>query len=528
MEGKVMARFRKSTGSRFAVASGCRYATQVAMDVLAQGGNVVDAALAASAVLCVTLPHSVSIGGDLFALVKKCGVDGIAALNATGAAPQRANVTSYRTHGHVIVPLRGPLSIQTPGLVAGWQAMAKHWASWPFGKLLEPAIAFARDGFPIGARFARLSSELAPIYSAQQGWADTYLVGGAPISVGGILKQERLAVALSSIARDNGQSFYRGKIADDIVRSITRAGGLIEREDLERVKPEMMRALTIRVGDLSVATQPPISQGVVLLRALRLVSEHFAKNDVDIRTLWPRAAHALQTAFAERVRVLGDQPNSFELAQAMIDGHFSGAHPQPHFAHSGTETTTISVMDSEGNAVSLILSIFADFGSGIVTDETGILLNNRLSGFFLDDNHPNGLKPGKRTMHTLHSVMVCDGEVPVLTGGSPGGDAQPQVNLQVLCRVLFRQEGIAEAVAEPRWMLFPATAPADVQGGVESTIRCEPELDMESRYAFEQAGFRTTMMLQADIGSAKWVMRDRSGQLIAACDVRRDAAVIAE
>jgi gamma-glutamyltranspeptidase len=162
------------------------------------------------------------------------------------------------------------------------------------------------------------------------------------------------------------------------------------------------------------------------------------------------------------------------------------------------------VIDGDGNAGSLILSIFADFGSGVVTDETGILLNSRLSGFFLDEDHPNGLRPGKKTMHTLHSVMVCGPCGPMMAGGSPGGDAQPQVNLQILCRVLFRNEDIAQAAGEPRWMLFPGTAPSDLQGGPEPEIRCEPDLDAESRRLFEQAGFRTTVMPRADIGSAKW------------------------
>ena len=523
-----MARFCKSVGSRFAVASGCRYATEAAAGVLTQGGNVIDAAIASSAVLCVTLPHSVSIGGDLFALVKTRDNSEVAALNSTGAAPRRAYISEYRARGHTFVPVQGPLSIQPPGLVAGWQALSERWASWPLAKLLEPATALARGGFAIGARLARLSNELAPIYSAQQGWANTYLIGGTPIPEGGILKQERLATTLSNIAREGAQSFYRGKIADDIVRSVARAGGIIEKEDLERVMPEMTRALTIRIGDLSVATQPPISQGAVLLRALRLISEQLGEDIGDIRALWPHAARALQTSFAERLSLLGDHPNSFELAEAMINGRLQSPQTVPHLAHSGTETTTISVIDGDSNAVSLILSIFADFGSGVVTDETGILLNNRLSGFFLDDRHPNGLRPGKRTMHTLHSVMVCDDDGTILAGGSPGGDAQPQVNLQVLSRVLFRHEDIARAVGEPRWMLSPVTAPSDLKTGSEPTIRCEPDLSAETRQAFEEAGFRTEIMSRADIGSAKWVMRDREGQLIAACDTRRDAAVIAE
>ena len=153
-----MAQFRKSVGSRFAVASGCRYATAAAADVLDQGGNVVDAAIAGSAALCVTLPHSVSIGGDLFALVKMRQQPNVAALNATGAAPRRADVAEYRARGHEFVPVRGPLSIQPPGLVAGWGALVQRWASWPLAKLLEPAIALARDGFAIGTRLARLSN----------------------------------------------------------------------------------------------------------------------------------------------------------------------------------------------------------------------------------------------------------------------------------------------------------------------------------------------------------------------------------
>lgn len=518
-----MARFRKSVGSRFAVASGCRYATEAAAGVLAQGGNVIDAALAGSAVLCVTLPHSVSIGGDLFALVKTRDAPRVVALNSTGAAPRRGDIAQYRARGHSFVPLRGPLSIQPPGLVAGWQALSR-WTNWPLAKLLEPATALARDGFAVGARLARLSKELATVCSAQRGWADTYLAGGVPIPEGGILKQARLAGALSTIARYGPQSFYRGKIAADIVRSVSRAGGLIAPEDLECVAPQTTPALTTNIGALTVATQPPVSQGAVLLRALRLTSAH-RRDGEDIRTLWPYAARALQTAFAERLRFLGDHPQSFEQAQAMVDGRLPGQPMRPDLAHAGTETTTISVIDDYGNAASLILSIFANFGSGVVTDETGILLNSRLSGFFLDEDHPNGLRPGKKTMHTLHSVMVCDRDGPILAGGSPGGDAQPQVNLQVLSRVLFGHEDIAQAAGAARWMVFPATAPVDLQGGAEPEIRCEPDLDAESRRLFEQAGFRTTVMPRADIGSAKWVMRDGQGELIAACDTRRDGAV---
>ena len=281
------------------------------------------------------------------------------------------------------------------------------------------------------------------------------------------------------IARKGPHGFYRGSIADDIVRSIARAGGIIELEDLGRVEPEMVRALSTRIGDVSVATQPPISQGVVLLRALRLVSEQLGKDRVDLPTLWPRAALALKTAFAERLGMLGDQPNAFELAEAMIEGRLPATPTRADLAHSGTETTAISVIDSDHNAVSLILSIFADFGSGVVTEESGICSTTVSAGF------PRRLSSQRLTAGKANYAHApqCHGlrrRRSVLAGGSPGGDAQPQVNLQILSRVLLRREDIAHAVAEPRWMLFPATTPSSEKVGSEQTIRCEPDFDVSA------------------------------------------------
>ena len=240
--------------------SGCRYATATAADVLAQGGTGIDAALAGSAVLCVTLPHSVSIGGDLFALIKIKGHPQITAVNSTGAAPRRASTASYRARGLETVPVRGPLSIQTPGLVAGWEVMSERWATWPLARLLEPAVALAQEGFGIGARLARLSSALASTCSEHRGWRETYLPGGNAVPEGALLKQERLAKALALIARDGPQSFYRGAIADDIVSSLARAGGLIDKEDLARVTPHVAPALTSRIG------APPLRRNLRFLR----------------------------------------------------------------------------------------------------------------------------------------------------------------------------------------------------------------------------------------------------------------------
>ena len=519
--------YRTSSGSQYAIVSGCRHATRAAEEALAEGGNVFDAALAGAAVLCVTLPHAVSIGGDLFALLKRADDPQIVAVNATGAAPRRADIALYRGQGLESIPVRGALSIQPPGLVAGWEMIARRWGRLPTARLWEPAIGLARDGFAIGARLARLSRELEAVYAPYRGWRSTYLPDGSPVAEGGLLRQERLAAALSRIAREGAQAFSTGPIADDIVRSVAAAGGVIEHGDLAGIAPQITPALTTRFGRHAIATQPPVSQGAVLLRALRLFHAAMHEDRRGLESLWPAAATALQTAFAERVRILGDRPDAFRLAEAMIAGEGAPAAATAVLAQAGTETTTISVVDAKGNTAALILSIFADFGSGIVTDESGILLNNRLSGFFLREDHPNGLQPGKRTMHTLHSVIATENDQIVLAGGSPGGNAQPQVNLQVLSRVLLRQQKLEEAVAAPRWMLTASGGAYVSPDEAMRNIWCDPDLPPLAVSSFEQAGFPVTKMPRADIGSAKWVQREATGELVAACDRRRDAATAA-
>ena len=515
-------------GGRFAIASGCSYATAAAAEILERGGNVVDAAVAGSAVLCVTLPHAVSIGGDLFALIKSAERPDIIAVNATGGAPRRADRSAFASRGLEFIPTRGVLSIQPPGLASGWMALVEHWASLPLAELLVPAIDLARRGFKVGPRLARLCQEVAPTYSAEPGWSRTYLVDGKPLREGDILRQDRLSVTMAHLASEGARAFYGGSIAADIVRSVESTGGLLELGDLECVSADVSPALCTRVGQFSLATQPPVSQGVVLLRSFRLLAEAAADTRLAMPQLWPIAAAAIQTAFSERLQLLGDANDARGCAERILAGELPKMPFRPITANAASETTTIAILDNSGNAASLILSIFADFGSGVVTEETGILLNNRLSAFFLDPAHPNSISPGKRTMHTLHSVMVSDGGGVLMAGGSPGGDNQPQVNLQVLTRILLRGDDLGETVAAPRWALFPGTVPLELAETPDPLILCEPGIDRSTVEAFGQAGWQTRAMSTPDIGSAKWVKRSADGCTVkAVSDTRRQGAVSA-
>ena len=512
------------TGGRAAAAAGTKLASEAARDVLTSGGNVTDAAIAASAVLCVVLPHAVAIGGDLFALVRRARDGRISAVNATGSAPAAADIAAFHALGHRHIPLIGPLSIQPPGLVAGWQALGDRWGSQNLARLLAPAIELAQHGFPAGERLARFSADLLDELRPIAGWADCFAPGGAPPIAGATVRQERLAATLRRIATEGAAGFYTGPVAQDLVRTVRDAGGLMALEDLERVTAEVAEPLSTTIRGLLVHTQPPVSQGVVLLRALGLIDRFFGSRPTQ-EALWPVVAAALRQAFAERLALLGDGGDRRRAAEAMLRGDLTPPQPVPAQKHDGRETTTLVVTDRAGNTAALIQSVFADFGSGVVGRDSGVLLNNRLSALFLDPFHPNGLRPGRRTMHTLHNFIAVDAEGKVrFAGGSPGGDNQPQVNLEFLLRVALLGETPAEAVAAPRFAVWPGTTPTDAGHGVATVVKCEPAMPGRVRRAFAEAGFAVAE--DASIGSLKLVGETPDG-LTAWADTRREGAVAA-
>src|SRR5689334_10579231 len=272
MAGKRFSGFERAHGARVASAAGTREAAEAAVACLKAGGNVVDAAIAGSAVLTVMLPNANSIGGDLLALVKLGGKP-VMAINATGAAPKRASIEAYKSLGHKFVPETGGLAVQGPGLVAGWQALHERWASKPLAELLAPAIALARDGFPCGWRVAAAAGKHVSDYSSLPGWKSVFAPNGAAIRERETFRQPALARTLATIAEKGPRAFYDGPIARDIVAAVQKAGGFLAEDDLVNIKAEISPPLTTRYRGLEVASQPPITQGVVLLRALGLLQE---------------------------------------------------------------------------------------------------------------------------------------------------------------------------------------------------------------------------------------------------------------
>ena len=240
------------------------------------------------------------------------------------------------------------------------------------------------------------------------------------------------------------------------------------------------------------------------------------------------SARALRRALDERLAILRDGPESRAQAEAILAGHAEALGlPRFEFAAAADNTTKLSVMDGDGNGVAMIQSVYAELGSGVVGEETGVLLNNRMIAFFLDASRANHLAPGRRTMHTLHTFMASDGEGLRWIGGSPGGDNQPQVNLQVLTRILDLEEPPGEAVAAPRWSIVPGTKPKDI-AKQSPGIECERGVPDEVRQAFVAAGFPVTQKPNLRAGSSKIVGRGLNpGPLGAFADWRREGDVAA-
>jgi len=528
MAGKRFSGSEAAYGAGAASAAGTKQAAETAIAVLRSGGNVVDAAIAGSAVLAVMIPNATSIGGDLLCLVK-LGNEPIMAVNATGAAPKRASIEAYKALGHRFVPDSGGLSVQGPGLVAGWQALHERWATKPLAELLAPAIALARDGFPAGWRVAAAARQRAEDYASLPGFSSVFMPGGVPIQEGARFVQPALARTLATIAEKGPRVFYEGPIARDIANAVKQAGGFLAEDDLAEIKADVLPVLKARYRGLEVATQPPVTQGLILLRALRLLEELAPDpRGIPAAQFWAHAARALRRAFDERLAILRDGPEARAQAEAIVAGRAESLGlPRFEFAGTADNTSKISVLDRHGNGISLIQSVFAELGSGVVAPESGVLLNNRMMGFFLDPARANHLAPGRRTMHTLHTFMASDAKGLKWIGGSPGADNQPQVNLQVLARIHDFGEAPETAVAAPRWSIVPGTKPKDI-ATQSPGVECEKGVPQEVQAGFAAAGFAVMEKPELRAGSSKIVGRDvRAGDLGAFADWRREGDVAA-
>ncbi len=447
--------------TRAMVASPHALATAAGVDVMRRGGNAVDAAIAANAVLTVVYPASCGIGGDAFWIVhdpRPRAYDAHAprtvAYNASGRTPRAASLD--RLPGGVL-PERGALTVTVPGAVRSWEDVARLHGTRGLDELLEPAERFARDGFAVTdvvASYARLNEALL---RRDRAAADIFLRSGVP-RAGDVLRNPDLAGTIAAIRARGADALYTGEIAERIVRALRSGGSMMAAEDLAHHRTETTAPVRIGWNGGELLAHPPNSQGALLLLAAGTLAgdrnadepqwHHLAvetmKRAVAIRDATFRDPAFGPSGIEERLA-----PDALAALRASIDPE--RATPHEHLPDRGG-TIFLCAVDENGMAVSLIESLYMNFGSGIVVEGTGIVLQNRGAYFSTQPGHPNVYEGGKRPVHTLSPPMFLrDGE-PELVFGTMGGDGQPQIQLQFLHQLADRGLDVQQALDHPRWV----------------------------------------------------------------------------
>jgi gamma-glutamyltranspeptidase/glutathione hydrolase len=520
-------------GTRACVAADHPLAVSAGLLALAEGGTAADAAVAMGAVMAVVQPHYSHLGGDAFALTHDGATRRIEALNSSGPAPLGLDIDEYRRIGDV--PDTGPLAVTVPGCVDGWGKLHARAGRLPWKRLLEPASTLAREGFPASRGLARAMGEgRRRLYPADY-FKRTF---GAVAGDGGQrVVQPELARTLEALAEGGPGAFYEGELRDACIAHLNGRGARFSEEDW-RPPGEWREAISAPFAGHLVYTQPPVSQGFVLPLALRVYERLLGR--APGRFADPLLQYsAVLRAFEARVRRAGEgfDPSALlsgESIEALAAESLRVAET-PEVPARG-DTTYILAIDAEGNAVSLIQSVFAPWGSGVVVPGTGILLNNRMRGFNLRPGHPNELAPGRRPMHTLHSYMATEQPADLLplarklgeaapppplrlVGGTPGAHRQVQTNLQVLDTVLRHGADLQDALDAPRWSIAGGGPGGP---GVEVETRTPDVLGG----TFRSAGLAVQAFAGWDgrMGRA-YIARTRLGWVEAAADLRGDGHV---
>ncbi len=524
------------------VCSNSPLAASAGIKVMQEGGNAFDAALAVAAVEAVTLVSFCSMGGDSFILLYQASNGKVTEVNSSGVAASGATADYYRSLGHRTMPIDGPHSIAVPGEVAAWEAVHQGFCTKPMSSLLDAAVGYAEEGFPIspgiGRSFEHNVAKLAQFPSSQA----IYLSGGKPPLEGDLLVNRDLARSLLRVVEGGADEFYRGSLARELVQGLGAAGGLFTEDDFAGHHAQVLDPITTTYRGHSVYQTSPPSQGFLLLEMLNLV-EGFDLGSMGHNS--PEAIHlmveAKKIAYDDRNRLAGDpQVVEWPLQQLIAKDDANRRRPEISLDRVGTaalslqpvdadgDTTYFCVADGEGNCVSWIHSLSNAFGSGFVPEGTGVLLNNRAGrGFSLVPGHPNIIAPGKRTMHTLNCYMALKDGSPAIIGGTPGGDFQPQCGLQILTSLLDFGIPPQEAIEAPRWWSFPGTDPASIDTPIE--LRTEPDMPEDTLEALERLGHKVARRRPGiHDGKTQLIVRNtESGVMMGASDPRGDGQAAA-
>jgi gamma-glutamyltranspeptidase/glutathione hydrolase len=429
------------------VATGHGLATDVALAVLQDGGNAVDAAATAALVLAVVCPYACTIGGDLYALVFDPKTGKTAGLNATGHSPHDATLDRFAKG----IPGTGPLAATVPGMLRGLADMVDRFGTRDLGTLLQPAIRFAEEGFPVHRQLAANTKDRAELLAKDAAAGALFLPGGRPLAENDHFAQPELAAVLRLVAADGIDAFYIGELPARMAAASAKIGGLLTADDFAAHQSLWQEPIAAPFYGHDVLTMPPNSFGAtLLLQLLTLEGEGIGAVDPNSVDFVLKGYEARRSAYRGVARVIADprwSENKLRTILAMTKG---GGGDMPPEARDRCTTCAV-VIDRDGMAVSLIESVSAPYGAGVVLEGTGILLNNRMAGFNIDPASDNCVAPAKRPANTLAPCIVTKNGKLVMSVGTPGTVGQTCVLAQFLARVLACGEDAAAATRVPRW-----------------------------------------------------------------------------
>jgi gamma-glutamyltranspeptidase/glutathione hydrolase len=478
---------RAVRGARGAVVAPHHLATEAGLRILAAGGSAVDAAVGTNAVLAVVMPSGCGLGGDAFWLVWDAAERRLQGLNGSGRAPSSSDAGAYRERGVAALPRRGPRSISVPGAVRSWGDAHARWGRLGRDDVLGDAIDLADRGFPAWPGFIRSVETTTPAVDAVLGTGNAFgrvfRPNGRPWRPGEPVRFPALAGTFRRLAADGFDAFYDGDLGARQAVALTEAGGAFSHADFRDQRSEWTVPLTATYRTATVATHPPNSVGVTGLQILRILerfepavgSEFGAEGWSDPRWLH-LGIEATKRALVDRDRVIGDPAAGPLATDRLMDATYAATLARdidPDLARAALApvralvagTVFLATVDEAGNAVALIESNAAGFGSGVVDPETGIHYQNRGASFSLEAGHPAELGPGRRPPHSLVPAMTFRGPVaeadgPWIVHGSMGGDSQPQILAQFVSAVVDGRADIATGVDAPRWSVYPDDEPA--------------------------------------------------------------------
>ncbi|MDQ0256631.1 gamma-glutamyltranspeptidase/glutathione hydrolase [Evansella vedderi] len=518
-------------GQKGMVATSQPLAAQAGLQILKEGGNAIDAAIATAACLTVVEPTSNGIGSDAFALVWVKGE--LHGLNASGQAPEKLTVEAVNEAGFTKeMPKYGLIPVTVPGAPGAWAELSKKFGKLPLTQVLAPAIEYAENGYPLSPTLAKYwkkaYEQFSKVLKGEEftSWFDTFIPEGKVPKAGDVWKSQGHADTLRLIAETNGEAFYKGELADKIDAFSKEYGGLIRKSDLAAYTPEWVKPINVNYRGYNVWEIPPNGQGLIALQALNIL-KGFTFNSKDEVETYHKQIEAMKLAFTDGLKYI-TQPSSMSVSvddilsedyaqtrRALISE--TALTPEPGIPPKGG-TVYLSTADGEGNMVSFIQSNYMGFGSGIVIPNTGISLQNRGNNFSLDPTHDNYLEPGKKTYHTIIPGFLTKDNEPIGPFGVMGGFMQPQGHVQVIMNTIDFHLNPQAALDAPRWLWTEG-----------KTVVVEPHFPDHIARALERKGHNIVRNLdEGGFGRGQIIWRNnKTGVLCGATEPRTDGEVAA-